>query len=58
MYDPSKTEFQNLFSAIEEQSELIKETNSLLRQQLAFWNTITGEDYFAEMVKQDGIVPR
>lgn len=58
MYNPDKTLSENLFTAIEEQSKLIKETNDLLRQQLAFWNTITEQDDFTEMVARDGITPR
>ena len=48
----------NLFEATEAQIKLIKETNDLLRQQLAFWNKISSEDYFTEMVAKDGILPR
>lgn len=58
MYDPNKSELQNLFDAVEEQTKLIKETNDLLRQQLAFWKTISSEEYFNEVVAKDGIFPK
>ena len=58
MYNPDKTISENLFNAIEEQSKLIKETNDLLRQQLAFWNTVLEQDDFTKMVAEDGILPR
>lgn len=58
MYDPDKTASENLYAVLEEQSKLIKETNDLLRQQLAFWSKVTDEDYFTEMVAKDGIIPR
>jgi len=58
MHDPQKSELRNLFDAVEEQTKLIKETNDLLRQQLAFWNKISSEEYFNEVVAKDGILPR
>lgn len=55
IYDNSKSEFMNIFNAINEQSKLQKETNDLIRQMLAFWNKLEREDYYEEMVKKDGI---
>jgi len=56
MYDKNKSESLNLFYAINEEINLLKENNDLLKQMLAFWNRLEQqqEDYENAVVK-DGI---
>jgi len=55
MYDKSKSELENIFNAIEEQTKELKSIKMLLQEQLTFWHKIENGDYYNEVMKKEGI---
>lgn len=45
----------NQLILLREQNELMKQQNMTLKEILAFWSRIVSDDYFNEMIKNDGI---
>lgn len=40
---------------LKEQNKLLKEQTQTLREMLAFWTKIVSDEYFNEMLKNDGV---
>lgn len=58
VYDESKSELRNLFNAVNENTEKVKETNQRLKDLYALFNHLSSEEYFNEVVAKDGIIPK
>ena len=48
-------QYDNIMGSLEEHIKVLKDIRMLLQQQIAFWNKITSEEYFNEVVSKDGI---
>lgn len=53
IWDKSKTELENIFEAINEQTEAIKENNSLLKEQRSFWMKVVNDEFLKELVENN-----